>query len=97
VVCVLLALMPFAAWSWRIGGSSTFSAAGAATGHHPGEISYPGWERWGKTWCLDFVSTSEIFWNIPGNTLEMDKCRAVPSIPRPASRNCQAGGGLQPE
>ena len=74
VVCVLLALMPFAAWSWRNWRVfHVFQPLAPRQAINPGEISYPGWERWGKTWCLDFVSTSEIFWNIPGNTLEMDK------------------------
>jgi hypothetical protein len=26
-----------------------------------------------KSWCLDFVSTSEVFWNIPGDNLGMNK------------------------
>ena len=74
VVCVLLALMPFAAWSWRNWRVfHVFQPLAPRQAINPGEISYPGWERWGKTWCVDFVSTSEIFWNIPGNTLEMDK------------------------
>ena len=74
VVCVLLALLPFAAWSWRNWQVfHVFQPLAPRQAINPGEASHPGWERWGKTWCLDFVSTSEIFWNIPGNTLEMNK------------------------
>ena len=26
-----------------------------------------------KTWCLDFVSTNDIYWNVPGNPLDLNK------------------------
>jgi hypothetical protein len=26
-----------------------------------------------KSWCLDFVSTFDIYWNVPGNNLDMSK------------------------
>jgi hypothetical protein len=74
VVCVLLALMPFAAWSWRNWQVfHVFQPLAPWGAIDPGEAVSPGWERWGKSWSLDFVSTSEIFWNIPGDTLEMNK------------------------
>jgi hypothetical protein len=77
VVCVLLALMPFAAWSWR--NWKVFHVVQPLApwrAINPGEASHPGWERWVKSWCLDFVSTTEVFWNIPGDKLEMDKLPA---------------------
>ncbi len=39
----------------------------------PGEDPYPGWERWTKTWCLDFVSTYDIYWNVPDGPLDVNK------------------------
>ncbi len=39
----------------------------------PGESPNPGWERWVKSWCLDFVSTYEIYWNVPGDKLDVSK------------------------
>ena len=36
----------------------------------------PGWERWVKTWCLDFVSTYQIYWNVPGDELDVSKLPA---------------------
>ena len=74
VVCVLLALMPFAAWSWR--NWEVFHVVQPLApwrAINPDEPPHPGWERWVKSWCLDFVSTSEVFWNIPGDNLGMNK------------------------
>ena len=74
VVCVLLALMPFAAWTWR--NWQVFHvveplAPRLAT--DPDEDPHPGWERWVKSWCLDFVSTFDIYWNVPNGPLEGSK------------------------
>jgi hypothetical protein len=41
--------------------------------NEPGESSNPGWQRWVKTWCLDFVSTYDIYWNVPGSPLDITK------------------------
>jgi hypothetical protein len=74
VVCVLLALMPFAAWCWRNWQVfHVFQPLAPRLAINPGEASHPGWERWMKSWCLDFVSTAEIYWNVPGDTLKMNK------------------------
>jgi hypothetical protein len=74
VVCVLLALMPFAGWSWRNWQVfHVFQPLAPRRAINPGEVAHPGWERWVKSWCLDFNSTTEVFWNIPGDILEMDK------------------------
>jgi hypothetical protein len=77
IVCILLALAPFAAWTWRnwhVFGVFEPLAPRLAT--DPGEDTYPGWESWVKSWCLDFVSTYEIYWSVPGDTLEVDKLPA---------------------
>jgi hypothetical protein len=31
---------------------------------------------WVKTWCLDFVSTYQVYWNVPGDTLDITKLPA---------------------
>ena len=77
VVCVLLALAPFAAWGWR--NWQTFHIIQPLAPRRaidPSEIPHPGWERWVKSWCLDFNSTIEVFWKIPGETLEINKLPA---------------------
>lgn len=65
--CALLTLLPFAAWTVR--NASTFHlfqplAPRSAT--DPGEFINHGWNQWVRTWCVEFTSTYEIYWNVPG-------------------------------
>jgi hypothetical protein len=77
VVCVLLALAPFAAWSWRNWQVfHVFQPLVSRYANDPGQTAYPGWERWVKSWCLDYDCTAEIYWDVPGDTLEIDKLPA---------------------
>jgi hypothetical protein len=74
VVCALLALMPFAAWSWRNWRVfHVFEPLAPRLATDPGEIPHTGWERWVKSWCLDFVSTYYVYWNVPGDVLDVSK------------------------
>ncbi len=71
-VCVLLALAPFAIWTmrnWRV--FHVFEPLAPRLAADPGENANPGWERWVKSWCLDYISTYEIYWNVPGDELEV--------------------------
>jgi hypothetical protein len=77
VVCVLLALMPFAAWGWRNWQVfHVFQPLAPPRATDPGESYDPGWDRWVRSWCLDFVCTSEIVWNVPEGPLEVGKLPA---------------------
>jgi hypothetical protein len=70
--CVLLALAPFAVWTarnWRV--FHVFEPLAPRLATDPGESSNPGWERWVKSWCLDYISTYEIYWNVPGDKLDV--------------------------
>jgi hypothetical protein len=74
VVCLLLALTPFAVWSGRNGRVfHVFEPLAPRYANDPGENSYPGWQRWMKTWSLDFVSTYDVYWNVPGGPLDLTK------------------------
>jgi hypothetical protein len=74
VVCVLLALMPFVAWGWRNWHVfHVFQPLAPRLATDPGEDLHLGWERWVKSWCLDFVSTYDIYWNVPGDVLDVSK------------------------
>jgi hypothetical protein len=73
-VCVLLAVMPFAGWTWR--NWKTFNVLEPLAPRYatdPGEPSQAGWVSWVKSWCLDFVSTYQVYWNVPGDTLDLSK------------------------
>jgi Dolichyl-phosphate-mannose-protein mannosyltransferase len=74
VVCVLLALAPFAAWTWRNWQTfHVFEPLAPRYANDPGEEACPGLQRWVKTWSLDFVSTYEIYWNLPDGPLDVSK------------------------
>jgi len=71
-ICFLIALTPFALWTvrnWRVFHVIEPLAPRYAT--DPGEDTWPGWQRWVKTWCLDFVSTYQIYWDMPGGPLDV--------------------------
>jgi len=73
-VCFLLAMLPFAIWTarnWRV--FHVFEPLAPRYATDPGESTNPGWQRWMKTWCLDFVSTYEVYWNVPGSSLDLNK------------------------
>jgi hypothetical protein len=74
LVCAVLALAPFAAWTWRNEQVfHVFEPLAPRSATDPGQETYPGWESWVKTWCLDFVSTYEVYWNVPGDALDISE------------------------
>jgi hypothetical protein len=106
VVCVLLALAPFAVWTgrnWHVFQVVEPLAPRYAT--DPGEDTHQGWIRWVKTWCLDFVSTYEVYWNVPDGPLDLSQLpgRAFDSPAQYAETAAlaadynQNGWGLTPE
>jgi hypothetical protein len=73
LVCLLLALAPFAAWTWRNWRVfHVFQPLAPRYATDPGDPTYPGWQTWTKTWCLDFVSTYQVYWNMPGAPLDLN-------------------------
>jgi hypothetical protein len=72
-VCAVLAVAPFCAWAWRNWQVfHVFQPLAPPSAMDPGEPTNPGWERWVKTWCLDFASTYQIYWDIPNGDLNVD-------------------------
>jgi len=74
LVCALLALAPFAVWTvrnWRV--FHVFQPLAPRSATDPGDPVTPGWDRWVATWCLDFVSTYEVVWNVSGDVLDVSK------------------------
>jgi hypothetical protein len=73
VACVLLVLAPFAVWTlrnWRVFHVVQLLAPRYA--NDPGENTWPGWQKWVKTWCLDYVSTYSVYWNMPKAPLDIN-------------------------
>jgi 4-amino-4-deoxy-L-arabinose transferase-like glycosyltransferase len=77
VVCVLLAGTPFAAWTGRNWSTfQVFQPLAPRYANDPGESTQAGWVSWVKTWCVDFVSTYQVYWNVPGDALDISKLPA---------------------
>jgi hypothetical protein len=77
LACTLLALLPFALWTlrnWQQFHVIEPLAPRYAT--DPGETTNPGWQRWTKTWALDFISTYQIYWNVPDSPLDPNQLPA---------------------
>lgn len=76
-VCVLLALAPFGAWAWRNWKVfHVFEPLAPRSAMDPGEPTNPGWERWVKTWSLDFASTYNVYWHVPDEPLDVNEMPA---------------------
>jgi Dolichyl-phosphate-mannose-protein mannosyltransferase len=74
IICFLLALAPFAAWTWRNWRVfHVFEPLAPRYATDPGEDIHAGWESWVKTWCLDFASTYNIYWNVPNDQLDVSQ------------------------
>jgi len=76
-VCALLAVVPFAVWTarnWKV--FHVIEPLAPRYASDPGEEVDPGWQRWMKTWCLDFVSTYEIYWSVPDGPFDVGQLPA---------------------
>jgi hypothetical protein len=74
MVCTLLALAPFAVWAcrnWSV--FHVFQPLAPRLATDPGEDPHVGWEHWIKTWCLDWSSTYDVYWNVPDDMLDVSK------------------------
>lgn len=72
LICALLAALPFLAWTWRNWERfHVFEPLAPRYATDPGEPTYPGFQLWTKSWCLDFVSTYQIYWNFPDGEINL--------------------------
>ena len=76
-VCALMALVPFAIWTARNWTTfHVFQPLAPRLAIEPDESPNLGWEHWVKSWCLDYISTYQIYWNVPGSELDVDQLPA---------------------
>lgn len=73
-LCALIAVTPFAIWTarnWKT--FHVFQPLAPRLAIEPDETPTLGWESWVKSWCLDYVSTFQVYWNVPGSDLDIDQ------------------------
>src|SRR5882757_3925820 len=68
----LLSVVPFAFWTARnLRTFHVFEPLAPRYATDPGDSTVPGFQRWMKTWIVDFASTSDIYWNADTDPLEV--------------------------
>ena len=60
-LCVLLPLVPWTARNWRT--FHVFQPLAPRSATDPGEYVTTGFNRWYRTWGIDYASTEEVYWN----------------------------------
>ncbi len=69
----LLSVVPFVIWTARnFRTFHIFEPLAPRYATDPGEFTAPGFQRWMKTWIVDFASTSDIYWNVDSAPLEVN-------------------------
>jgi hypothetical protein len=69
----LLSVVPFVFWTARnLRTFHVFEPLAPRYATDPGEFTAPGFQRWMKTWIVDFASTSDIYWNAETDPMEVD-------------------------
>src|SRR5215469_2911783 len=68
-VCVVLPLVPWTVRNWRTFHVVQPLAPRFAT--DPGEFVPVGFQRWFRTWAIDFASTENVYWNYNGASIEV--------------------------
>jgi hypothetical protein len=69
----LLSVIPFAFWTARnLRTFHVFEPLAPRYATDPGEFTAPGFQRWMKTWIVDFASTSDIYWNVDSAPLDVN-------------------------
>jgi hypothetical protein len=77
ILCAVLSILPFAAWGARNWSTfHVFQPLAPRSATDPGEPTATGFQRWTKTWLVDFASTYEIYWNVPGDEIDL---KALPA------------------
>jgi Dolichyl-phosphate-mannose-protein mannosyltransferase len=72
MVCFLIAAAPFGVWAAHNWSQfRVFQPLAPRYATDPGEPTWQGWQRWVKTWSLDFKNTYEIYWNVPDGPFDM--------------------------
>jgi hypothetical protein len=69
----LVSVVPFAFWTARnLHTFHVFEPLAPRYATDPAEFTVPGFQRWMKTWAVDFTSTSDIYWNVDSAPLDVN-------------------------
>ncbi len=74
IVVILFALAPLVPWTLRnLHTLHRFQPLVPRYANDADELIPRGFNRWTKTWIVDYASVEEIFWNVPGDKIDAAK------------------------
>ncbi len=77
IILGVSALLPLAPWTLRNGRTfHRFEPLAPRYANDADETPMPGFNRWTKTWIADYASVQEIYWNVPGEGLDVNRLPA---------------------
>ncbi len=77
IVVVVLALLPLAPWTIRnFRTLHHFQPLAPRYANDTDELVLRGFNRWVKTWMVEYASVEEIYWNVPGQKIDIEKLPA---------------------
>ena len=70
-LCIILPLVPWTARNWRT--FHVFEPLAPRYATDPGEAVPRGFQRWFKTWAIEFASTENVYWNWDSDEVDIAK------------------------
>jgi 4-amino-4-deoxy-L-arabinose transferase-like glycosyltransferase len=72
ILCLALTALPFAPWTIRnYRAFHVFQPIAPKQATDPGETAPIHFERWFRTWAIDFTATQDAYWNYPEDTVNI--------------------------
>ncbi len=88
-LCIALSLAPWTIRNWRT--FHVFQPLAPRSANDPGEQHLDGFNRWYRTWAIEFASTDEVYWEYDSQRIDVSYvpnrafaagCHAARNIPR---------------
>jgi 4-amino-4-deoxy-L-arabinose transferase-like glycosyltransferase len=74
IILTICALAPLIPWTLRnLHTFRRFSPLAPRYANDADEPLTPGFNRWTKTWMVDYTSVEEIYWNVPGDPIDVNR------------------------
>src|SRR4029079_17043546 len=74
LILVVVSLAPLGPWSWRnLHTLHSFQPLAPRYANEEDEFVPAGFNRWVTTWMADYASVEEIYWSVPGDTVDAGK------------------------
>jgi Dolichyl-phosphate-mannose-protein mannosyltransferase len=77
LIVALVSVAPLVPWAWRnVHTMHRLELLAPRYANEEDEFVPAGFNRWMKTWIADYASVEEIYWPVPGDTVDADKLPA---------------------